>query len=97
MWVRGKEHLRLKGRSDPLPFAPDCPQQKVHPVYDERSEAVPGTQQLQVYDPVAKHEIAWGVDKDGQRSIQTIVIDGMKKGIESSQGRRRNMGSQGVQ
>jgi hypothetical protein len=46
----------------------------------------PGLQQIQVYDPVAKHEIAWGVDKDGQRQIQTIVIDGMKKGMRAATG-----------
>ena len=39
-----------------------------------------------MYDPVAKHEIAWGVDKDGQRQIQTIVIDGMKKGMKMAKG-----------
>jgi hypothetical protein len=46
----------------------------------------PGLQQIQVYDPVAKHEIAWGVDKDGQRQIQTIVTDGVKKGMRAAKG-----------
>lgn len=53
--------------------------------YDEL-DGTPGTQQLQVYDPIAKHEIAWCVDKDGQRIIQAIVIDGMKKGMKAAKG-----------
>lgn len=74
------------GKVMPLTFRiRTSPNKKCILLYDS-SEEVPGTQQLQVYDPVAKHEIAWGVDKEGQRQIQTIVVDGMKKGMKMVKG-----------
>lgn len=74
------------GESTPITFRfRVSPNKKCLLLYDD-SDGVPGTQQLQVYDPVAKQEIAWGVDKDGQRQIQTIVVNGMKKGMKAAKG-----------
>ena len=81
-----KGTLEIDGQTLPITFRfRISPNKKCILLYHDR-EGAAGTQQLQVYDPVAKHEIAWGVDKDGQRQIQTIVIDGMKKGMKIAKG-----------
>lgn len=78
--------FEIDGKASPITFRMRvAPNKKCILVYDE-SDGVPRTQQLQAYDPVAKHEIAWGVDKDGQRQIQDIMIDGMKKGMKAAKG-----------
>jgi hypothetical protein len=46
----------------------------------------PYTQQLQGYDPVAKRLVAYGFTGDGNFQIQTIGIDGMKKGLKAAKG-----------
>lgn len=81
-----KGTFELDGQTRPITFRfRISPNKKCILLYYD-SEGMPGTQQLQVYDPVAKHEIAWGVDEKGQRQIQTIVIDGMKKGMKMANG-----------
>jgi len=81
-----KGTFELDGKTSPTTFRfRIAPNKKCILLYSD-SDGVPGTQQLQVYDPVAKHEIAWGVDKDGQRQIQTIVTDGVKKGMKAAKG-----------
>lgn len=47
---------------------------------------VPFTQQLQGYDPVAKKLVAYGFTENGNFQIQTIGIDGFKKGMKAKQG-----------
>jgi hypothetical protein len=49
-------------------------------------EGDPFTQQLQGYDPVAKKLVAFGFSEDGDFQIQTIGIDGMKKGMKAAKG-----------
>ena len=44
------------------------------------------TQQLQGYDPVAKKIVAYGFSENGNFQIQTIGIDGMKKGMKAAKG-----------
>ena len=81
-----KGTFELDGKTVPITFRLRiAPNKKCILLYDD-SDGEPGTQQLQVYDPVAKHEIAWGVDKDGRRQIQKIMIDGMKKGMKAAKG-----------
>ncbi len=81
-----KGTFEIDGKTNPITFHfRIAPNKKCILLYDD-SEGEPGTQQLQVYDPIAKHEIAWGVDKDGNRQIQKIVIDGMKKGMKAAKG-----------
>jgi hypothetical protein len=81
-----KGTFEIDGQIRPITFRTRiAPNKKCLLHYDE-VDGMPGTQQLQVYDPVAKHEIAWCVDKDGQRVIQTIVVDGMKKGMKIAKG-----------
>ena len=46
----------------------------------------PFTQQLQGYDPVAKKLVAYGFSENGNFQIQTIGIDGMKKGMKAATG-----------
>ena len=43
-------------------------------------------QQLQGYDPVAKKLVAFGFSGDGNFQIQTIKVDGMKKGMTAAKG-----------
>lgn len=43
-------------------------------------------QQLQGYDPVGKKTVAWAFTGDGSCWLQTIEIDGMKKGMKLSAG-----------
>lgn len=74
------------GQAQPITFRMRIARnQKCFLIYDE-SEGVPGTQQLQAYDPVTKKEIAWGVDGEGNRQIQTIMIDGIEKGKKVAPG-----------
>jgi hypothetical protein len=82
IYLNKHKAIQLSGKAFRLRIAPN---KKCILLYDD-SDGVPGTQQLQVYDPVAKHEIAWGVDKDGQRQIQKIMIDGMRKGMKAAKG-----------
>jgi hypothetical protein len=46
----------------------------------------PFTQQLQGYDPVSKKQIAFGFSGNGDFQIQTITVDGMKKGMKAAKG-----------
>ena len=46
----------------------------------------PHTQQLQGYDPVAKKLVAYGFAETGHFQVQTIGINGMKKGMEADEG-----------
>lgn len=62
-----------------------APNKKCLLLYDE-TNGMPGTQHLQTYDPVSKKEIDWCVDKEGNRQIQTITIDGMEKGKVAAKG-----------
>jgi len=49
-------------------------------------EGEPFTQQLQGYDPVAKKLVAYGFSDNGNFQIQTIGIDGFKKGMKAAKG-----------
>ena len=49
-------------------------------------EGEPFTQQLQGYDPVAKKLVAYDFSENGNFQIQTIGIDGFKKGMKAKQG-----------
>jgi hypothetical protein len=50
------------------------------------SEGEPFTQQLQGYDPVGKKQIAFGFSENGNFQIQTITVDGMRKGMKAAKG-----------
>lgn len=82
-WKGTFEH---DGKVNEITFRTRIASNKKCLLHSEVVDGLPGTQHLQVYDPVAKHEIDWCVDKDGQRIIQTIVIDGMKKGLKAAKG-----------
>jgi len=49
-------------------------------------EKDPFTQQLQGYDPVGKKQIAFGFVENGNFQIQTITVDGMRKGLKAAKG-----------
>lgn len=55
-------------------------------LFTSERNGVPGTQQLQGYDPRAGHAISWVVDNEGRLRTQTIVIDGLKKGLKAAEG-----------
>ena len=44
------------------------------------SKDEPFTQQLQGFDPVSRKQIAFGFSENGNFQIQTITVDGMRKG-----------------
>ncbi len=81
-----KGTFEIEGEVHPITFRLRIAPNKKCIVINDTIEGVPGTQQLQVYDPVARKEIAWGVDNEGNRQIQTIVIDGMEKGKKAAPG-----------
>jgi hypothetical protein len=81
-----KGTLEIDGQTLPITFRFRISPNKKCILLYHNSDGSEGTQQLQVYDPVAKHEVAWGVDEKGQRQIQTIVVDGMKKGMKMAKG-----------
>lgn len=49
-------------------------------------DGLPFTQQLQGYDPVSKKQVAFGFCQDGHFQIQTISVDGMRKGLKAAKG-----------
>lgn len=81
-----KGTLEVDGETSPITFRLRIARNRKCILVSDEIAGTPGTQQLQVYDPVAKKEIAWGVDKDGNRQIQTFSIDGMKKGKKAAKG-----------
>jgi hypothetical protein len=44
----------------------------------------PFVQQLQGYDPVGKKQIAFGFSENGNFQIQTITVQGMRKGMKAA-------------
>lgn len=49
-------------------------------------DGVPGSQQLESYDPVAKQGVISVVDNEGRRTTQIITIDGLKKEMTAAEG-----------
>lgn len=78
--------FELNGETNPITFRFRISRNKKCILLYHEVAGKPGTQQLQAYNPVTKKEIAWGVDKDGNRQIQTIAIDGMAKGKRAAKG-----------
>lgn len=62
-----------------------APNEKCFLIY-HGAEGVPFTQQLEGYDPVIKKHVAFGFCEDGVFQIQTISVEGMRKGLKAAKG-----------